>query len=67
VFRMLAAINQSGITVVLVEQNVRAALTYVGRGVILVDGAVRLDAPAADLPDHADLGALFLGAAPATA
>jgi branched-chain amino acid transport system ATP-binding protein len=66
VFQMLAAINAGGITVVLVEQNVRAALRFVGRGVVLVDGTIRLDEPAATLPDHADLGALFLGAAPAT-
>ncbi|UOM37275.1 ATP-binding cassette domain-containing protein [Acuticoccus sp. I52.16.1] len=65
VFATLREINAAGTTVVLVEQNVRAALGVVSRGVVLVDGKVRLDAPAADLAARDDLGALFLGTAAA--
>lgn len=65
VFATLERINAAGTTVILVEQNVRAALAVVSRGVILVDGLVRLDAPASDLAARKDLGALFLGTAAA--
>jgi branched-chain amino acid transport system ATP-binding protein len=65
VFAALARINAAGTTVVLVEQNVRAALAVVSRGVILVDGRVRLDAAASALAARPDLGALFLGTAAA--
>ncbi len=67
VFTTLARINAAGTTIILVEQNVRAALAVVSRGIILVDGRVRLDAPAADLAARDDLGALFLGTAAAAA
>ena len=65
VFASLKRINAVGTTIILVEQNVRAALAAVSRGVILVDGRIRLDAPAADLAAREDLGALFLGTAAA--
>ncbi len=62
VFETLARINETGVTVVLVEQNVRGALRVVRRAVVFVDGRIRRDAPADALP-AADLGHLFLGAA----
>jgi branched-chain amino acid transport system ATP-binding protein len=62
VLETLAAINATGVTVLLVEQNVRAALRVVRRAVVLVDGRIRRDAPADGL-SPADLGHLFLGAA----
>ncbi|MEO4000855.1 ABC transporter ATP-binding protein [Mesorhizobium sp. CAU 1732] len=61
VFETLKRISESGVTILLVEQNVRAALRIVERGVVLVDGRLRFDAPAQALSDHPDLGALFLG------
>lgn len=62
VFSTLARIGEAGVTILLVEQNVRAALKIVRRGVVLVDGRLRHDAAAAELAAHPDLGALFLGA-----
>ncbi len=62
VFETLARINATGVTILLVEQNVRAALRVVSRAVVLVDGHIRRDAPADGL-SAADLGHLFLGAA----
>ncbi|MEO3388587.1 ABC transporter ATP-binding protein [Mesorhizobium sp. CAU 1741] len=62
VFATLKEISQSGVTILLVEQNVRAALRIVERGVVLVDGQLRYDASAQELIDHPNLGALFLGA-----
>lgn len=61
VFQTLKAINDTGVTIVLVEQNVRAALKIVSRAMVLVDGRLRYDAPAADLANHPNIGELFLG------
>jgi len=62
VFSTLGEISATGVTILLVEQNVRAALRIVERGVVLVDGRIRFDASAEALATHPDLGALFLGA-----
>jgi branched-chain amino acid transport system ATP-binding protein len=64
VFATLRRVGESGVTILLVEQNVRAALKIVTRGVILVDGRLRHDASAEALAAHPDLGSLFLGADP---
>lgn len=62
VFDDLKRISETGVSILLVEQNVRAALKIVERGVILVDGRLRHEASARELADHPNLGALFLGA-----
>eukprot|EP00913_Durusdinium_trenchii_P031536 g29528.t1 len=41
VFDMLRQINEDGITVILVEQNVKAALKIASRAVVLVEGRIR--------------------------
>ena len=61
-FVRLVEINRSGVPILLVEQNVRAALAIASRAVILVDGLLRHDASAADLAADPDIGRLFLGA-----
>ena len=65
VFSMLAEINMAGVTVVLVEQNVKAALKIASRAVILVEGRIRHEGTPRDLMDDPLLGKLYLGAAPA--
>jgi branched-chain amino acid transport system ATP-binding protein len=50
-----------GVTIVLVEQNTRAALRVADRGCVLVDGVPRLVAPAAELAGSAEVARLFLG------
>ncbi|WP_118138506.1 ABC transporter ATP-binding protein [Oceanicella sp. SM1341] len=62
VFETLVRINAAGTPILLVEQNVRAALKVAARAVILVDGRLRHDAPAAELAGDPEIGALFLGA-----
>ncbi|QDL94239.1 ABC transporter ATP-binding protein (plasmid) [Paroceanicella profunda] len=62
VFETLVRINAAGTPILLVEQNVRAALKVAARAVILVDGRLRHDAPAAELAADPEIGALFLGA-----
>ncbi|MCS6932271.1 MAG: ABC transporter ATP-binding protein [Acetobacteraceae bacterium] len=62
VFAMLARVRQAGVAILLVEQNVKAALELADRAVVLVDGTVRLDEPARPLLGDPRLPALFLGA-----
>ncbi len=63
VFDTLARIARAGVTLVLVEQNVRAALALADRAVVLVDGRLAHDGPARDLVGSPLLGRLFLGGA----
>jgi branched-chain amino acid transport system ATP-binding protein len=65
VFANLARINQSGVTIILVEQNVKAALAIAHRGVVLVEGQLRHEGPAATLADDPIIAELYLGIAPA--
>ncbi|WP_422371557.1 ABC transporter ATP-binding protein [Hoeflea sp.] len=61
VFETLRQISDAGVTLVLVEQNVRAALVLTGRALVLVDGQLAHDGPTDDLHDNRLLGELFLG------
>ena len=62
VFRSLKTINETGVTILLVEQNVKAALAIAHRGVILVDGKLRHEGPAATLAGDPIVAELYLGA-----
>jgi branched-chain amino acid transport system ATP-binding protein len=62
VFSRLKAINRAGVTIILVEQNVKAALAIADRAVILVEGLVRHEGPAATLADDPIVAELYLGA-----
>jgi branched-chain amino acid transport system ATP-binding protein len=62
VFRTLKSINDSGVTIVLVEQNVKAALAIAHRGVVLVDGKLRHEGAAATLASDPIVAELYLGA-----
>ncbi len=61
VFGRLAAIRDTGVAIVLVEQNVRAALTVADRAMVLVDGRDRHEGPAAGFADDPVVVNLFLG------
>ena len=65
VFANLARINQAGVTIILVEQNVKAALAIAHRGVVLVEGKLRHEGPAATLANDPIIAELYLGIAPA--
>ncbi len=60
----VARVRAAGVTVVLVEQNVQAALGVADRVVVLVGGQVRLEAAAAEIRPS-ELGGLFFGPAAA--
>ncbi len=61
VFEKLREVRASGVTLVLVEQNVKAALALADRACVLVEGRERLVAPATQLQGDPRLAALFLG------
>lgn len=62
VFAQLKAINATGVTIILVEQNVKSALAIADRAVILVEGQLRHEGPAATLAEDPIVAELYLGA-----
>ncbi len=60
-FETIAAINEDGVSIAMVEQNALAALTVARRGVILVDGRVSRAGPAAELARDPEVRRIFLG------
>jgi len=61
VFERLQAVRATGVTILLVEQNVKAALAIADRAAVLVEGRERLVGRAADLADDKRLAHLYLG------
>jgi branched-chain amino acid transport system ATP-binding protein len=61
VFVMLRALTDAGTTVLMVEQNVRTALKYANRALVLEMGRLALDRPASELLGDPNLNRLFLG------
>lgn len=67
VFGRLAAIRDTGVAIVLVEQNVRAALAIADRALVLVEGRNRHEGAAAGFADDPIVKESFLGGARAAA
>jgi branched-chain amino acid transport system ATP-binding protein len=63
VMGLLRQLADDGTTVLMVEQNVRTALKYANRALVLEQGRLALDRPASVLLDDPDLNRLFLGGA----
>ncbi len=61
VFSKLVEIRQTGLAIVLVEQNARAALAIGDRAYVLVEGRQAHEGPAATLADDPLIGELYLG------
>ena len=61
IFRTLAEINKAGVTIVLVEQNAKAALKLANRGYILEVGNVVLEDSAAGLLANPEVRKAYLG------
>ncbi len=61
VFGQLRRIRDAGITILIVEQNARAALQVSDRGYVLAEGREHMQGDAADLLDSPEIGALYLG------
>jgi branched-chain amino acid transport system ATP-binding protein len=60
-FRTLADLTRDGMTVLMVEQNVKSALAISDRAIALQGGRVALEGPARALLADPRIGALFLG------
>jgi branched-chain amino acid transport system ATP-binding protein len=61
IFEVVQAINRDGVTILLVEQNVRQALTVADRACVLENGRLVLDGPARDLLGDERLKRAYLG------
>ena len=60
-FDDIVAINRGGLSIAMVEQNAREALTIADRAYILVDGRNHIAGPAAALAADPDIRRIFLG------
>jgi len=63
IFETIQAINQQGVTILLVEQNAAMALSVATRGYVLETGRVALEGRAADLADNPEVRRAYLGEA----
>ncbi|MDR2339689.1 MAG: ABC transporter ATP-binding protein [Deltaproteobacteria bacterium] len=63
IFKTIRSINQSGVTVILVEQNARAALRLASRGYVLDVGRLVLEDSSANLLDNPQVKDAYLGSA----
>ena len=61
VFRLLRTLADAGTTVLMVEQNVRSALKFADRALVLEMGRLALDRHASELLEDPNLNRLFLG------
>jgi branched-chain amino acid transport system ATP-binding protein len=61
VFARLADIRQSGVAILLIEQNTRAALRLADRAYVLVQGRNRHEGPASALANDPMIASLYLG------
>ena len=61
IFRVIASLRDSGKTVLLVEQNAKAALKIADRGYVLETGKIIVQGPAEDLLQNRDVQRAYLG------
>ena len=60
-FRVIKRINELGVTVLLVEQNVRQTLDIANRGYVLSQGRIVAEGDAAHLRDNEEVRAAYFG------
>ena len=61
IFRIIVRLREEGNTVLLVEQNAKAALAIADRGYVLETGKVIIQGPAQDLLANRDVQRAYLG------
>ncbi len=61
IFNVIQTLNQQGVTILLVEQNAKAALQIADRGYVLESGRVVMSAPAQELLDNESVRRAYLG------
>ena len=62
IFKILRSLNARGLTIFLVEQNVREALKIADYGYVMENGAIALSGPSADLLGNPKVIEAYLGA-----
>ncbi|MDO8848418.1 MAG: ABC transporter ATP-binding protein [Coriobacteriia bacterium] len=62
IFSVLDRLRESGLTMVLVEQDAKLALRYAERGYVMRTGSVVLEGPSAELLGNDDVRLIYLGA-----
>jgi len=67
IFRIIQRLREQGTTILLVEQNARAALEVADHGYVLETGSIALQGPAAELADDPRVTETYLGASAAKA
>lgn len=60
-FTLIKQINESGLAVILVEQNIIQSLAIANRAYVIAEGTVAMSGPAADLRENSDLKRSYLG------
>lgn len=61
VFEIISGLKETGATILLIEQNARAALKVADRGYVMETGSISLDGSAAELMDHNEVKRAYLG------
>jgi branched-chain amino acid transport system ATP-binding protein len=61
IFRTIAQITRDGLTVLMVEQNVRMALLLASYGYVIRDGVIHIEGPADQLIDDENVRLSYLG------
>lgn len=61
IFRVIASLRKRGTTILLVEQNARAALQVADRGYVMETGAIVLEGTAQELLDDKEVQRAYLG------
>jgi branched-chain amino acid transport system ATP-binding protein len=61
-FRIIKEVHESGVAVLIVEQNANMALSIADRGYVLSTGRIVLEGPASELLHHEELKRAYLGA-----
>jgi len=61
IFQVLQEINHDGVTILLVEQNVRQALKIAHHGYVMENGRIALDGSGAELLHNPDVVKAYLG------
>jgi branched-chain amino acid transport system ATP-binding protein len=62
IFRTLRELNEGGLSIFLVEQNVRQALRIAHHGYVMENGKIALSGPSTELLDNPKVIEAYLGA-----
>ena len=61
IFRVIAELKKTGVSILLVEQNARAALQVADYGYVLETGEIALEGPSMELADNPRVMESYLG------